>query len=91
MNASITLYLDAKLSCQIILALNATNLLPLRIISAISRTAKPITILDASHVNVDFTLQIAVHVQECRRDALNIIEVFALNAFLTSNSKEGHV
>lgn len=90
-NANTTHYLGAKLNNQTILVLNATSLLPSKIVNALLRTARPITISDVFHANVDFISQIAGLVLRCRKAALNTIEVFVLNAFLTSSLKEVHV
>lgn len=82
--------MDVKSSNQTILALNATSLLLSKIVNALSRIARPITISDAFHVNVDFIFQKAGLVLRCRKAVLNTIEVFVSNVFLTSNLKEVH-
>jgi hypothetical protein len=90
-NVNITLYLDAKFNYQIILALNATNHLPSKIINALLKIVKLITILDVSHVNADITLQKTAPVLKWKKVALSTIEEYVLNVFLTLNSKEVHV
>jgi hypothetical protein len=90
-NVNITLYLDAKFNYQIILALNATNHLPSKIINALLKIVKLITILDVSHVNADITLQKTAPVLKWKKAALSTIEEYVLNVFLTLSSKEVHV